>query len=126
MSRILIAGWPRVGKTFLAAQLAASSGARVLHTDDLIATHAWSEASRVASAWLEDPGPWICEGVAIPRAIRKFLERNASAPADLLYWSATPREDLTPGQITMGKGCDTVWAAVRDELVRRGTRIETF
>jgi hypothetical protein len=127
MSRILIAGWPRAGKSFLAAKLGADLGIPVRHTDDLIATHDWSAASLEASAWMEEPGPWCLEGVAIPRAIRKYLARNSEGtPADVLYWSSTPREPLTTGQAAMGKGCTKVWDEIRDELVRRGMRVEGF
>ena len=126
MSRILIGGWPRVGKTFLATKLGAELGIPVRHADDLIGTHAWSEASAEVARWMAEGGPWIIEGVATVRAVRKALAAFSDAPADLLYWSATPREELSVGQITMGKGCDTVWAGIRAELVRRGTRVEIF
>lgn len=127
MTRILVAGWPRVGKTFLANRLGRELGADVLHTDDLIATHDWSAASLEVSAWMEDPAPSVIEGMAVPRAIRKWLSRNAEGtPGDVLYWSAKPREELTSRQIGMGKGCDTVLNEIRDELVKRGMRIENF
>lgn len=126
MTRMLIAGWPRVGKTWLAAKLAAETGAPVRHTDDTIPL-GWSESSLAVSTWLEDPGPWVTEGVSIPRALRKWLDRNSEGtPADVIYWSSTPREDLSPGQTSMGKGCDKVWAEVLGELLRRGVRVEHF
>lgn len=99
----------------------------VRHTDDLISTHEWSAASLEASRWIDEPGPWIIEGVALPRAIRKWLERNPTGmPADVLYWSSMPRIPLTPGQSAMGKGCDTVWDAIRDEVARRGVKLKFF
>ncbi len=126
MSRILIAGWPRVGKTTLARELSQKNGTSVLrHTDDVLGL-GWSQSSLAVSAWFEEDGAFIIEGVAIPRALRKFVDRSAGLPAELLYWSSMPREILTAGQTSMGKGCDTVWAEVRGELVRRGMRIEAF
>ena len=126
MSRIVIAGWPRVGKTWLAAKLGAELGIPVRHTDDLIGTHDWSAASLAASAWMEDPGPFIVEGVAVPRALRKLLTRFDGRPADVLYWSDVPRESLSIGQTSMGKGCTKVLDEIRNELVRRGVRLELF
>lgn len=126
MNRILIAGWPRVGKSWLAAKLGAELRIPVRHTDDLIATHDWSGASLAASAWMEDVGPWLIEGVAVPRALRKLLTRTEGAPADVLYWSDVPRETLSVGQTSMGKGCTKVLDEIRDELVRRGVRLEIF
>lgn len=125
--RILIAGWPRAGKTTLAGQISTAERIPVRDTDSLISTHAWSEASEVVAGWLTEPGPWICEGVAIPRALRKWLLAHPEGiPADVLHWSETPREALTKEQTAMGKGCTTVWNQVRDELVRRGLRVEMF
>ena len=126
MSRILIAGWPRTGKTTLAAKLGAELGIPVRHTDDAIPL-GWSEASLAVSTWFEDEGAMICEGVAIPRALRKWLDRNPEGkPADVLYWSDVPREALSIGQTSMGKGCTKVLDEIRDELVRRGVRLEIF
>ncbi len=97
MKRILVAGWPRVGKTTFANDIGLRERIAVRHTDDLIGLHDWSEASAVVSTWIEDPGPWCIEGVTIPRALRKWLERNThGAPADVLFWRVLPWEDLTP------------------------------
>ncbi len=126
MTRILIAGVPRAGKTYLAERLARERGLTVQHTDDLISM-GWSESSEAVSVWMEEPGPFVLEGVSIPRALRKWLlAHETGIPADVMFWGATPREPLSKGQAAMGKGCETVWAQVRDELVRRGMRIECF
>lgn len=126
--RILIAGWPKAGKTTLAQRMSeeAEAGFVVRHTDDLISTHDWSAASLEVSTWMDAPGPWIIEGVSVPRALRKWLERSPGKPADIVYWSSLARVPLTPAQAAMGKGCTTVWDAVRDELVQRGVTIRTF
>jgi adenylate kinase family enzyme len=126
VSRILIAGVPRSGKTTLSARLAAESpGTRVLHTDDLIATHDWSAASAQAALWMEGDD-FIAEGVAIPRALRKFFAAHpAWSPAGVVYWLGVPYETLTKGQAAMARGCETVWAEVVGELMRRGVVIRT-
>lgn len=119
--RILIAGWPKCGKTTLAASLGITP---IYTTDALKESHGWREASEEASFWLDRAGPWVIEGVAVPRAIRKWLMRDSEGkPCDILYYLSEPFEELTRGQATMGKGCDTVMADIQDELVSRGVEI---
>jgi len=125
--RIVIAGLPKVGKTTLAKKLG-ESGVRVLHTDDLMALE-WSKASEVASTWFDVPGPWIVEGVAAVRALRKWLDRHhrSEKPCDLILFSSLPREKLVlPGQVSMAKGILTVWSQIVRELQQRGVKIEGF
>lgn len=127
MRRILIAGGPRVGKTTLAAGMRSVLGIVPRSTDDLIGRFPWSDASAEVARWLEEPGPWVVEGVAVPRALRKWLEANAEGlPADALWFSTRPKVDRTPGQITMAKGVASVWAEVEPELRRRGLVIHEF
>jgi adenylate kinase family enzyme len=106
--RIAIIGWPKTGKTTLAAKM---GGGR--STDDVLHL-GWSEASAEVSNWLDKPGPWVIEGVALPRALRKWHERNPGEPppVDKVILLKTPKQDLTPGQITMGKGLDSVLAGI--------------
>ncbi len=125
-SRILIAGGPRVGKSTLARQLGAERGCLVRSTDELLGL-GWSEASLAASRWFDEPGPWIVEGVAIPRALRKwFAAHPEGRPCDLLLWSESPRVALTTGQRSMATGCATVLREVLPELVRRGIDVRPF
>lgn len=124
--RILIAGGPKVGKTTLAAELEKQLGLVARHTDDLIGALDWSAASLEVSNWIDAEGAWIIEGVSVPRALRKWLERSGGKPADEVYWSMVPKVELTKGQETMAKGCETVWGPVREELVRRGVSIRYF
>lgn len=117
--RIAIGGWPRTGKTTLAGHL----GPLVRHTDDVIDL-GWSEASAEVARWMTEPGPWCIEGVAVARALRKALEADPGAPCDRLVWLTSPFVDLTDGQASMGRGCDTVLDGIIDELVRRGVTID--
>jgi hypothetical protein len=124
-ARLVIAGGPRTGKTTLARALGSGRMAHAIvrHTDDLIATHDWSAASEAVSLWFDEPGPWIVEGVATPRALRKWLQRRSSmSPCDAVVWLAYPWDVLDPGQERMRKGCLTVMAAIQPELERRGVR----
>lgn len=119
--RIVIGGGPRTGKTTLADQ--SFPPELVRHTDDLIDL-GWSEASEAAAAWMAEPGPWVIEGVAAVRALRKALEASPEAPCDKLVWLRHPHEVLVKGQASMMKGCETVLAQIVDELERRGVVID--
>lgn len=124
--RILIGGGPRTGKTTLADHLDA---ANALHTDDLINQHDWSAVSHeVATVWMVEPGPWIIEGVATVRALRKRLEALANdptaKPCDLFVWLTEPKLNRTARQDSMAKGAQTVFDQIRPDLEARGVRIE--
>lgn len=125
--RILVAGGPRTGKTTFAGKLAKEHGLTVRHTDDLIGVVDWSGASLKVAGWMTQPGPWLIEGVAIGRALRKWLAANPlGKPADQVFWSNTARVPRDAGQEAMARGCETVWAEVLPQLRRRGMRVETF
>lgn len=120
--RIVIGGGPRTGKTTLAGHI---GGADVLHTDDLIDQYDWSAASeQIASQWLPMPGPWILEGVATIRGLRKALTLTEGPPCDLLVWLTEPKVTRTPKQESMAKGCQTIFDEIRGTLEARGVRIE--
>jgi hypothetical protein len=116
--RVCIGGGPRTGKT-TTAKLCAGS---LRHTDDLIDL-GWHEASAQAAAWMTEPDPWVIEGVAVARALRKALAASPDAPCDVLVWMSAPYEPLTPGQASMAKGCETVLAEILPELRARGVTI---
>lgn len=125
MTRLVITGVPRAGKTTLARDLAVGFEPR--HTDDLIsASVGWSEVSEiVASRWFPLPGPYVIEGVAAVRALRKWLASHPEGmPCDRVIWLDTPLLPLTRGQEIMAKGCRTVWREVEPELLARGVHVE--
>lgn len=123
--RIVIAGGPRTGKTTLAIRLGVQHFIIPRHTDDLIATHAWSEASDEAARWLEHDGPFIIEGVAAVRALRKFLKAHPSRrPCDVVHWLFAPKVEQTPGQRAMAKAALTIWIQIRGELEARDVCID--
>lgn len=120
--RIVIAGGCRTGKTTFAKEAGLTIGVRPMCTDDLVGL-GWSQASEHASYWLDLPGPWIVEGVAAVRALRKWLERTPSKtakPCDVLYWLTRAQVPLKAGQDSMNKGCETVWREIKDRLEERG------
>ena len=121
--RVLITGGPKTGKTTLAKQLGAVYG-EPLHTDYLIGRLDWSEASAKVAEWMQEPAPWIIEGVAVPRALRKWLAANPTGkPADKVIFLGKPWHELSPGQLAMTKGLVTVWKEVVGELVARGVEL---
>ena len=135
MRRIVITGGPRTGKTTIAEEMALagvpldptfrshSGPLTVRHTDDLIGV-GWSEASAAVALWFDAPGPWIVEGVAAVRALRKWLAANPDGkPCDVVYWLSEPVVERTPGQISMANGCDTVWRGIVEDLRARGVDI---
>lgn len=120
--RIVIAGGPRSGKSTLAGKLK-PDGYR-LHDGEELKGQGWSDGSERASRWLDEPGNWICENVAMARALRKWLIRNPTGlPADLFIQLDTQVAERVTGQITMAAGCRTVWDQIEPELVRRGAKI---
>lgn len=122
--RVCIAGGPRTGKTTLARQQERIRNVPARHTDDTV-PFGWSEASEAVSKWFDEPGPWIIEGVAVPRALRKWLDANPGdeRPCDEAIFLDEEFEVLTPGQATMTKGVKTVWLEILPELERRGVVI---
>ena len=143
--RIAITGGPRTGKTRLANELwldgSISAGVihypderspKIRHTDDLIAQcqhlgkEAWSEASRIASMWLDEPGPWIIEGVAVSRALRKWRDNHPGEPppVDRVICCMTPFEERKAGQIAMARGIQTVHEEIEPWLREHGITTE--
>ena len=119
--RICIIGGPRTGKTTLASAMS-----NVLHTDDLIGQFDWSGVSEfVSTDWLARSGPWVIEGVAVVRALRKWLVANVDgAPCDRIIVLADPLVELSKGQAAMAKGHEKVWQEVRPQLRARGVAVE--
>ena len=112
--RVAVGGWPRAGKSTMFGE--------ARHTDDLIG-EGWSEASDTVAQWLLEPGPWTIEGVAVARGLRKALALTDEAPCDLLVWFAQSFVELSVGQQSMAKGCDTVLSKIHSDLVDRGVAI---
>ena len=118
--RVAIIGWPKTGKSTLAEKM---GGGR--STDDVMHM-GWSEASAEVATWFDKPSPWIIEGVAVARALRKWRERHPSKPPpiDRLIRLRRPHVELNAGQIAMGKGIDKVLEEIMPWLAAGSVTIE--
>lgn len=119
--RVVVAGGPRAGKSTLAEAL---KGDRALLASDHLRGLGWSEASEAASFWFDRPGSFLAEGVAMPRALRKWLARTPDLqPADLILFINDPVVARSRGQHVMALGVETVWREIEPELRARGVEI---
>jgi dephospho-CoA kinase len=124
--RVALTGFPTAGKT-TQAKACAPLGYTVRHADDLIGKLDWSALSLEVSRWFEAGGQLLIEGVAVPRALRKWLARHPDGkPCYVVLWMGTARQKLTTGQAAIGKGAWTVLQQIRPELEARGVRVEVI
>lgn len=133
MTRIAITGGPRTGKTTLGDKLARevveahpSHTGVIRHTDDLIGKLEWSDASAEVAHWMDEPGPWIIEGVAVSRALRKWRDNHPGEPppVDRVIYLSEPHEDTTPHQHAMAKGVRKVHDEIEGWLNQHGITTE--
>lgn len=97
------------------------------HTSAELERLPWSESSLAASFWFDEPGPWVCDGVQMARAIRKWLARNpVGMPTDTVVHLYDPVVSRRRGQHIMATGCQTVWNEITPELYRRGVQMIEF
>lgn len=116
--RLVIVGGPRTGKSTLMRAL--ERDGVTLHGSDDVQHLEWSDASAHCSKWLDDPGPFVLEGVAMARALRKWIARDEGKPCDLVLWLSEPVAERTKGQVSMDKGVATVLMEIAPVLRKRG------
>jgi len=120
MTRTVIVGGPKTGKTTLARKLSP----KAFHTDSVLPS-GWSNTSATVATWFTRADAQVIEGVAAPRALRKWLAANPTGkPCDEIVHLTRPRLARTPGQEAMAKGCETVFNEIAPELRRRGVVIK--
>lgn len=89
-----------LGLELLSTDPASLGGGGMCPLDD------WSQSSQyIADNWIGNPDTLI-EGVAVPRALRKWKAQNPGEafPGDLFIVLAQPRGELRPGQQAMFAG----------------------
>lgn len=147
MQRVAIIGGPGCGKSTLAQAHARKLGCLVLCTDTLEQAQKTGRASTqnvlyapsslngqwsplslwVSQSWLNRPGPWVVEGVALIRALRKWHEAHPEElpPCDVVYWCREPLIELEPGAHSMLSGHDTIAGSTLDEWPELGELVRT-
>jgi hypothetical protein len=90
----------------------------------------WSEQSQhVADHWLMMPGPWVIEGVATARALRKWVSAYDNTRGDpstdpermpcdriIVFRHAHPEAEVSAGQERMAKGVWSVWCEIESRF----------
>jgi len=130
MTRTIIIGPPKTGKTTLATQ-AAKVGllVPVYHTDDLIPGHTWAEQGDLAFHALcgmnnANPDGFVFEGVLAVRALSRWLKTRRDSPCDQLLVLTVPRVAQTPEQQRLGKAILTMFQPLIPGLRALGVEIE--
>jgi hypothetical protein len=125
--RIVVVGGPNTGKSTLAHALGQGLPEpthQVRSTDELVGVLEWSEVSAEVARWLDEPGPWVIEGVATARALRKWLAAHPGERLDLtVVLLSKAFGETSKGQAAMGKGVATVWNEIVIEVLARGARV---
>lgn len=136
MSRTVIVGGPRCGKSTLAESLRAG-GARVFCGDPRSAVKEVRDGVTylpegipfgpdsslwIVRNWLPLPGPWVLEGHIMARVLRKWL-KFATPTANhfpceriVVFLEHHAEAVVTPGQRAMHKGVLTVWGEIANRF----------
>ena len=130
MTRTIIIGAPKTGKTTLATQ-AAKVGllVPVYHTDSLIPGRNWADQGDAAFELLsranaEFPDGFVYEGVLAVRALSRWLKTRKDSPCDQLLVLTVPRVAQTPEQQRLGKAILTMFQPLIPGLRALGVEIE--
>lgn len=121
MSRIIIAGGVGCGKTTYSR---AKYPGQVWHTDDIIPYYDWEFQPDVVVEWLNQPGPWVIEGITATRALHHWLQDNPEGkPCDKIHWFSFPLKELTRRQSQLSIQMMSRWKKIYHELAHRGVII---
>jgi hypothetical protein len=141
--RVVIVGGPSRGKSTLADRLHAETGCPV-YCGDPASTVRYQYpyvtylpegldfhgdngcAAYIAEHWIGSPGPWIAEGHAMARALRRYLRDGCrrGLPAERIIVLDCPAHRVeTPGQARMHRGVMTVWRGIEHDPALTG-RVE--
>lgn len=138
--RIVVVGGPRSGKSTYARRWR-SSGVPTLCGDPLSTVKEPEDgveylpegipfagddgaAAWIVAHWFPRPGPWVAEGHVMARALRRAADRRVCDRV-VVFDVPHPQAMVTPRQLSMGKGVQTVWETVRREIERQGVEVVT-
>ncbi len=124
MSKIVIIGVPRSGKTTYAHEHYKKED--VISTDNLLDCEElkWEDRSRRVVEWMAGRSSFCIEGCDAVRGLRKFLVTYpGKIPCDEVIWFGTAQEELSKGQAGFGKGCKKIFDTILLELNGLGVGI---
>ena len=122
MTRVVIAGGPRCGKSTLFRSLAIDY-AVAIGTDDFMDLP-WADVPDAVIDVLEKHDEWLVEGVNVARVLRRWIRDRGDMPKiDVCYYLTTPMAPRTKAHESMSKAIATVWKDVLPRLVADGTTI---
>lgn len=105
MSKILVVGPPRTGKT-TGSNLIAHALDIPLYHSDIYKELEWDQQKKVVYELIRSMSGGVFEGCTVARALNLMYERNQlEKPCDTVFYFTKyliSRSDLTPGQLGMG------------------------
>lgn len=125
--RVIVIGGPMAGKSTFAQKSglphyctdkASQSRDRYQATTYMPEQLDWSDQSDfIVSQWFSKPGPWVIEGVAAVRALRKWAAKYPNVlPCDEII-VLNSKQSLTEGQLSMAKGVISIWSEISINFV---------
>lgn len=122
MVKYVICGVPKSGKSTLADKFE-KQGMSVFHTDS-IKDEDWTKQTEIIADHIDADRYDVIEGVGAVRGLRSFLKHHPKdKPCNTVIWLNSSNGPLTEKQRAMAKGCNTIFAGIRHELVARGVLI---
>lgn len=109
MSKIIIAGSSRTGKSVLANELKRKLGIKLISTDSYINSFSWSDTPEAIINDIKDLDSYILEGIQCGRVIRTAEKLGIDLGYDTVYCLFSEWSELNKGQLTQKKGCQTIW-----------------
>ena len=104
-TKVLVVGPPRTGKSTAADFIAHALNLPLYHSD-VYKELPWDEQKQVVGKLIRSLSGFVFEGCTVSRALNMFRETNPSfKPCDTVFYLTkylVPRNDLTPGQLSMG------------------------
>jgi dephospho-CoA kinase len=125
MDIILINGYPRTGKTTVAANLSEKLKLPIIHTHDYYVGLPWEDIpEKIISAAKELNGNVIIEGMQCGRIARLILRNEIYSDIKIIrfYHLTNPLEPLKSKQISIAKSLNTIFFDIEKEL--NGSKID--